>query len=126
MSKVVPNEDRNRPIFLEDYTILVTDTSEKIRIKGISGNFSDWIFEINGIKINENEKNDEATLVIDYDLIDHTLSENPSTDNPEIMTFVGDCILDLIDKAIKEQKFNIENREENFEHREPNTQSTSD
>lgn len=125
MASVVPDITRNKPVFLEDYTILIADTlSEKFRIQGKMGDFNEWIFEIEGIKIEENKENDEMTMVIDYNIVQHTLTEDPPTDDPKVMTFVGDCILDLMDKAIKEQKLDIKTREEAFEHRESNTQST--
>jgi hypothetical protein len=110
-----------KPALHETYEILPKNPSELenerfiLKVIDPDNELYDWVFQINGLSLNENEEEDEARMIIDYDILEapEELPETyDSSEDDRIVTSLGDIILDILEMALENNKFAIQPQEE--------------
>ena len=102
---------------MEDYVVFNNPENDYIRVKIIKEDSKafDLLFEIKGIKVDEHNltKDGDMEVLIDYDLIDE--ASNVILDSyaisQEAINDLGECIISMIEDAIENEKFKIEEAE---------------
>jgi hypothetical protein len=103
---------------MEDYVVFNNSVNDYIRVKVIKEDSKafDMLFEIKGIKVDEHNLDDDGNMevIIDYDLIDE--ASNVILDSyvidQDAINDLGECVISMIEDAIKNENFNIEEGKE--------------
>lgn len=116
---------------MEDYVVFNNPENDYIRVKVIKEDSKafDMLFEIKGIKVDEHNLDVDGNMevIIDYDLIDeasNVILDSYAIDQDAIND-LGECVISMIEDAIENEKFKIEEAREIDEQQPEKRISTS-
>lgn len=83
-----------------DYTLVIPETqNDKIDVKLLSGEFSGVIYNYGKVAVEENQEDESAHLVFEYEVIDSSGLENLE-ESAEFKNYIGDILVSMIMKNL--------------------------
>lgn len=93
--------------------MLVSDKSKEwtaLRLTGVTEEYKDIIYKYGKVEINEDEKNDNASLQFDYDvLLSPIISKKDLEEDMDFKNLMGDILHHLIEEQLQKDSMQYVN-----------------